>query len=165
MSKQPPFAEQAPLPWRAELFVDDVEQVFQGEVLPPEEPEWWLVDTSGNPFLLVENFAADESPESVEARAHLLAAAPELLEAAIHLLASLDHHVPELHDSPMRQMVRAAIAKAQPTPTDTQEARHKAAYAEAHADRECGPGCPWCEEADARAAIADASDDALEVVV
>jgi hypothetical protein len=49
--------------------------------------------------------------------------------------------------------LREELAKIQPAPASTQDARHKAAYAEAHAARECGPRCPWCEEMDAENAM------------
>lgn len=123
-------------------------------------------------------FAADfnqyDRDAEVEANARLIAAAPELLAACQAALEYVDSFRLVYTGSvlphgarPIHAQLTAAIAKAQPAPTpaDTQEARHRAAYANAHADGECGPGCPWCEEAEAKSAIVDASDDALEPIV
>lgn len=171
MSKHTPFAtEDVPLPWKAVFheFEDD------NDDFPPEEPQLWLHDANGTPFQEVEQMIDDTWP-SQAARARLWAAAPELLEAAIHLLASLDHHMPERQDSPMRQMARAAIAKAtggtpaEPVQQPLADPMHQLAspdkpltigetlpatfaptvlsqiMRERHAAKTCGWGCPECQ--------------------
>jgi hypothetical protein len=87
-----------------------------------------------------------------QADALLIAAATELLAACEAALTWLESPS-EWNPAPVAAQLRAAICKAkgEPVPTDTREVRFQAALLLLHGDGECGPGCPHCEEAEARA--------------
>lgn len=116
MTSKQPFSyspPDTPRPWLAELYVDEVFQIFQGEELAPEEPEWWITDAEGNPFQPVQSYT-DEAPDALEGRALLFAAVPELFDAVVSAIALLKAWDRGEVGEPLRvdQQLRDAFLKA-----------------------------------------------------